>query len=88
MISCSSLCVLVHGVLFSLSCFALFVVVSMTMMAFVRSVLFMWLYVRCRVNVLCLVMLYFCCRLLLFLLMMSSACWISVVLVFLLLLSW
>ena len=41
MISCKSLCVLVLDVLFSLSCLALFVVVSMMTMEFDRSVFFM-----------------------------------------------
>ena len=48
---------LVVGELFCLSLFALLVVVSMMIMSFVRSCLFMWSRVRCRVNVLCCVML-------------------------------
>ena len=57
MICSKSLCVLVLDVLFSLSCFALFVVVSMTTMELDKSVFFMCSYVRCRVNVLCFLML-------------------------------
>ena len=58
MIVSSSLCVLVVGVLFCWSRFALLVVLSMMMMSFVRSCLFMWSSVRCRVKVLCCVMSY------------------------------
>ena len=53
MICCRSLCVLVVDVWFCVSRFALLVVVSMMTMSFVRSCLFMWSRVRCRVNVLC-----------------------------------
>ena len=60
MICCRSLCVLVAGVLFCLSRFALLVVVSMMIMSFVRSCLFICSSVRCNVNVLCWVMLYRC----------------------------
>ena len=89
-ICCKSLCVLVLVVLFCRSCFALLVVVSMMTMEFERSRVWISFSVRCSVNVMCLVMLYFCCLLLLLLLLLIvlSAASISAVVVCLWLLSW
>ena len=74
------------GVLFCWSCFALLVVVSMMTIELVRSRFCISFSVRCNVNVLYLVMLYFCLVLLLFI-VVSAVC-SSVSVVFLWLLSW